>query len=290
MHHASLQTSGPLPPWCVAVPRVASVLALALIVTLASNGYGADRGADGKFEKRTSSHFVLFQDVDIDRSSGFRGSRRFEQQVLEVLELAYVRIDQLLGLRPERPITVTIYDPRIFDATYSGLFRYPAAGFYGGEIHIRGNTVVTEGLARTLYHELAHAALDAAAPSLVIPAWFNEGIAEWFEARASGKRVLSDRERATLARASADGRLFSLARLSAPSLGHLGPDAAHLAYLQSYGFFVFLARNHGEKKLLELLDDYLRRRHLERAFRRTFRADLPRLEARYAEELSVATR
>jgi hypothetical protein len=263
---------------------------LALIVTLAPSGSGAGRGADGKFDKRTSSHFVLFQDVDIDRSSGFRGSRRFEQQVLEALELAYVRIDKLLGLRPERPITVTIYDPRVFDATYGGLFRYPAAGFYGGEIHIRGNTVVTEGLSRTLHHELAHAALDAAAPSLVIPAWFNEGIAEWFEARSGGKRVLSDRERAVLTRASADGRLFSLAGLSAPSLGRLGPDAAHLAYLQSYGFFVFLARNYGEKKLPELLDDYLRNRYIERAFRRTFRADLTRLEARYAGELSVATR
>jgi hypothetical protein len=93
-----------------------------------------------------------------------------------------------------------------------------------------------------------------------------------------------------LARAYANGALFSLAGLSAPSLAQFGPSAASLAYLQSYGFFVFLARNHGEKKLLELLDDYLRNRHLERAFRRTFRADLARLEERYGQELSAATR
>ena len=42
--------------------------------------------------------------------------------------------------------------------------------------------------------------------------------------------------------------------------------------------------------LLELVDDYLRTRHLERAFSRTFRADLPRLEARYAADLSNGTR
>ena len=36
-----------------------------------------ERGADGEFEKRTSSHFVLLQDVDIDETSGLRGSRRF---------------------------------------------------------------------------------------------------------------------------------------------------------------------------------------------------------------------
>ena len=46
------------------------------------------RGADGKFEKRASSHFVLYQDVAIDESSGLRGSRRFEQLVLAELETA----------------------------------------------------------------------------------------------------------------------------------------------------------------------------------------------------------
>ena len=63
---------------------------LCLTVALSSASFAFDDGADGHFEKRTSSHFVLFQDVDIDRSSGFRGSRRFEQQILDVLEAARV--------------------------------------------------------------------------------------------------------------------------------------------------------------------------------------------------------
>ncbi len=264
------------------------LLLLGLVLTSAS--HARDDGADGHFEKRTSSHFVLYQDVDIDRSSGFRGSRRFEQQVLAVLEQAYVQLDRLLGLRPERPMTVVIYDPGIFDATYGGLFRFPAAGFYGDTIHIRGDTLVTEQLARVLHHELVHAALDAAAPSLVIPAWFNEGAAEWFEARASGKRRLNDYERGVLVQASSAGALFSLADLNTAALGHLQPEAARLAYLQSYGFFAYLARNQGEQKLRELIDDYLRGLHLGRAFRRTFRADLARLEVRYGEDLRSAAR
>ena len=128
------------------------------------------------------------------------------------------------------------------------------------------------------------------APSLVIPSWFNEGLSEWFEARASGKRRLDESQREFLSRASSSGTLFSLADLRSPSLAHLRPDAAQVAYLQSYGFFEYLARSHGEKKLLELLDDYLRNRHLDRAFQRTFRANLERLEERYAKELSGSAR
>ena len=36
--------------------------------------------------------------VDIDESGGFRGSRRFEQQVLDALESAYDGVDRFLGL------------------------------------------------------------------------------------------------------------------------------------------------------------------------------------------------
>jgi hypothetical protein len=144
------------------------------------------RGADGRFDTRTSSHFVLHQDVDIDESGGFRGSRRFEQQVLDTLERAYENLDRLLGLRPERKLDVVVYDPAIFDSQFAGLFRFQAAGFYAGLIRVRGATELDVPLMRVLHHELVHAALDAAAPSLVLPAWVNEGGAEWFEARVLG--------------------------------------------------------------------------------------------------------
>ena len=268
----------------------APVVLAALCLVLASVGYAGNQGADGHFEKRTSAHFVLYQDVDIDRSSGFRGSRRFEQQVLAILEQAYVQLDRRLGLRPERPIPVVVLDPRIYDETYGGLSRFASAGFYRDKIHVRGDIVVSDNLARILHHELVHAALDAVAPSLVIPAWFNEGSAEWFEARTRGKRRLSEHQQAVLSRASSSGSLFSLADLSTVSFGHLDSKTAPFAYLQSYGFFEYLARRHGEERLLELMDDYLRSGQLDRAFRRTFRADLSKLEARYADELASAAR
>jgi hypothetical protein len=256
---------------------------LLVVLTVAPAG-ARDRGADGHFEKRESSHFVLYQDVDIDRTSGFHGSRRFENRVLEILEKGYDELDDLLGLRPERRIQVTIYDPRIFDAYFAGQFRFAAAGFYNGTIYIRGDTELRTRLIRTLYHELVHAAFEAEAPGLVLPAWLNEGVAEWFEARAIGKRRLSGPENAALEAVAGQGQLFTLWQLSAPSFGHMGSESARLAYLQSYAFIEHLSRRYGDASLRRLSSTLIRKGNLHRAIERTFRLDLEQLEKRFASE------
>jgi len=263
----------------------AAVALTGALLAAATSAPAADRGADGQFEKRTSSHFVLYQDVDIDEAGGLRGSRHFEQQVLEELERAYDRLDDFLALRPPRRIEVMVYDPAIFDANFAGRFRFPAAGFYQGVIRIRGSTQLSVQLGRVLHHELVHAAFDAAVPSFVLPAWFNEGIAEWFEARATGKRRLSRGELAYLIQARQNGALLPLATLSAPSFARLGPNAATLAYLQSYGMIEYLARRHGDRALREFCEGVMRSRDIERSLRRTHRMGVRELEASFIADL-----
>ena len=269
--------------WPRRAARALALAALALPLAATSPARAFDRGADGRFEKRESSHFVLFQDVDIDETSGIRGSRRFEDDVLETLESAYRTIDALLGIRLPRRIQVTVYDARDFDARFAGLFRFPAAGFYGDAIHIRGATVVDARLVRVLHHELVHAAFHYEAPSLVLPAWMNEGVAEWVEARAAGYATLTGPEQAFLASRAAAGSLYALAQLSAPSFGAFGPQQAALAYLESRAFVDFLATTYGDRKLREWVEGALRTGDLDRAARRSFRADLARLEERFRE-------
>lgn len=263
---------------------VARGVCLAGCLLIAGAAPAKDRGADGTFEKRVSSHFVLFQDVDIDRASGFRGSRRFENQVLETLESAYDELDEALGLRPPRRLEVRIWDPGIFDSEFGGLFRFSAAGFYSGVIHVRGDIELRAGLIRTLYHELVHAAWDAEAPSLQLPGWLSEGVAEWFEARAVGKRRLSAGEAGAMKHLGSQGLLYSLWDLEAPSFSHLEPQSARIAYLESYAFVEFLARSHGDASLRRLCRTLVRKRNLDRAFTLTFRADLDELAGRFAAE------
>lgn len=260
---------------------LAWVVGLAVVVPLAAHALGG--GADGKYEKRTSSHFVLYQDVDIDRTSGLRGSRRFEQDVLAALETAYEQVDARLGMRPRRPITVTVHDPGIFDQRFSGLFRFPAAGFYGGTVHVRGGQLFDARLERTLYHELVHAAFDAEASGLFVPAWLNEGTAEWFEARALGKRGLDAREAEALSRVIASGRAYRLYELAGGSFGELGPNGAGIAYLQSYAFVDHLAGRVGERRLREWVREFIRTRDLDRATGRIFGADLEALELEHLD-------
>ena len=262
----------------------ACVLGLACSLFVAESASAKDRGADGRFEKRTSSHFLLYQDVDIDRTSGFRGSRRFENQVLETLESAYDSLDDALGLRPTRRIEVRIWDPSIFDREFAGLFGFSAAGFYSGTIHIRGDTEVRTRLVRTLHHELVHAAWDVLAPSFVLPAWLNEGLAQWFEARGVGKHRMSAGEAAAMVHFASQGLLDPLMDGSAVSFSHLDSEFARIAYLRSYGFIEFLARRNGDDSLRRLCKTLVRKRNIDRAFSVTFGADLDELGRRFVAE------
>jgi hypothetical protein len=265
--------------------RYTACLCLGLGVLLSGPAGALDRGADGEFGHRSSAHFELYQDVDIDRSGGIHGARHFEQQVLAELERAYDQLDNYLGLRPTRKIEVVIYDPGVFDQHFAGAFRFAAAGFYHGVIRIRGATALDIRLSRVLHHELVHAALDVAAPSYSYPAWLNEGLAEWFESRTQGKRHLSGTEQAMLSTAKSRGALFSLASLSTPSFGHLYPNAAQLAYLQSYGMIEFLVSQRGERSLRDLCDRLIRTRNLARTIDHIYRANLETMEARFVAEL-----
>jgi hypothetical protein len=257
-------------------------LAAALLLLCASPATAADRGGDGRFSERRSAHFVLRQDVDFERRSA---SADFERAVLGVLEAGYDRLDELLGLRPRRALAVWIYDPGFFDAQFAGLFPYPAAGFYHGAIRVRGDLRVGQALVRTLHHELVHAALDAEAPSLVLPAWLNEGLAEWFEARATGRRALSAAEARVLAQASASGDWIPLPALSAPSFGGLRADAAGLAYLESRAALQLLEQRRGPRGIEELVELTLRLRDVDRALRRSHRTSVAELDASLREAL-----
>jgi hypothetical protein len=261
-------------------------LVLGALALLATPEAGARReGADGRYEERRSSHFILLQDVDIDRRTGWHGSRQFELGVLETLEAAHDDVDARLGLRLRRPVQVVVHDPEVFDRRFAGLFRFPVGGFHGEAIHVRGDVRVTLSLERVLRHELVHAAFHAESPAWSPPGWVNEGCAEWFEARSLGKRHLDVRERSALARARTEGRLPGLDELSRPAFTHLSPERVGPAYLHAYAAVEYLVQRRGERRLAAFLQDLLRLRSPDRALERHYRLDAASLEAAVLAEL-----
>jgi hypothetical protein len=263
---------------------MAGLVALALL--LPQSTPAREEGADGNFSRRRSSHFVLYQDVAIDQYSGPRGSRRFEQDVLEVLEDAHDRVARVLGVRPVRPVEVVVYDAAVFEAEFASLFGFRAAGFYHGVIRLQAGTRLSTELVRTLQHEYVHAALDAAAGSVALPAWLNEGLAEYFEALAIGKRRLSRGELILLVEARSRGSLPSLEALQGHSFARLSPPQASMAYLKSYAAIEHLVRRYGERQLQRFVAQLLRTGKLERAFERTYRKTPAQLDLDLDAELS----
>ena len=65
----------------------------------------------------------------------------------------------------------------------------------------------------------------------------------------------------------------------------MSPDAARLAYLQSYGLMEYLVRRHGERALREFCVELVRTGDLRRTLQRVYRADLGTLEAGFVSDL-----
>lgn len=252
-----------------------------LLVLVAGPAAARDPGADGTFDRRSSRHFELHQDVDIDRRAGRGGSRDFERQVIDVLEDAYRRVEDAIDLAPRRPVGVFVYDPAVFDQAVAGAVAFPVGGFYHGVIRVRGDQQVSRSLARVLAHEYVHAAFDAEAPSLVLPAIFNEGMAEWLS-----RGGLDANEVGLLRRAAAAGALPPPEAMFAPSLGGLDATSAPFAYLYATAFVERLARARGEKGLRETVRILLQSGSLDAALDRVYDGDLGALDAALRAELA----
>lgn len=242
-----------------------------------------DRGVDGEFTKRSSPHFVVFQDVDIDHYSGKDGIRNFERQVLNTLEDAYQAVASTLSLRPNGKIPVEIYDPDVFDRRFNKHFNFKAVGFYhDGGIRVRGATKVEANLVATLHHEYVHAVIDSAAPGHIFPSWLNEGLAEYFEHMVAGRKRIHGGEAKYLHDAIQRGGWLPLDSLQ--SFDHVNQNNATLAYVEAYAMVEHLVRKHGEDKLRTFIREFIRSRNLERAVQRKYRMTLAELEAEVIKE------
>lgn len=242
-------------------------------------------GADGQFNERKSAHFHLYQDVAIDRYGGPRGWRRFEIQVLEILERAYDEVGDLLRIWPSHDTKVIVYDPDVFDSRYGSAFAFRAVGFFDGAIHVRGGSEIDSALVGTLSHEYAHAAIQSEAGAGLFPAWLNEGLAEYVEARALGQRRLSAGQYRVLIEAAGNGSWIPLDSLSSPSLAHLPDGQASLAYLEAHAVVAYLERRYGREKLRLVCEELVRTRSVSRALDRIYHRSLAQIEAELRAEL-----
>jgi len=144
------------------------------------------------------------------------------RQATDVFNSEFFRIANKLGEYPPDTIVAVLYTEQQFrDVTRAPAW---AGGQYDGRIRIpvAGASQQPELFEKVLTHELAHAVVAGIAPSGV-PAWLNEGLAQYFD--GTDVSTAARRMRAL-------GRSIPLKRLEG-SFGRLNAAEAQVAYDES---------------------------------------------------------
>lgn len=203
----------------------------------------AELAAEREFQRDRSVHFELSYD-------GWRGVLLdAAPDVLDELERHYIELALIFGLHPAergRPrIPVVLYRREEF-TSITGLADW-AGGSYDGTIRVpmqEGRALDAE-LSVLLRHELIHAFVRESGGGSV-PAWLNEGLAQWFHSSAA-----ADVARAR--RAISQHGWIDLGRLQRAFAALGEPAEIAAAYAQSLALVEYLERAHGRDALLRMV-------------------------------------
>jgi len=173
-----------------------------------------EAGAHETFSDRRYERFRVMFEGRAEESLAVRATA--------VLDSAFFRIGEKLGEYPADTIVAVLYTEQQF----RDITRAPAwsGGQYDGRIRIpaAGAAQHPELFERVLVHELSHAVVAGIARRPV-PAWLDEGLAQYFEgadAAAAQQRLRAGRMRIPL-------------RDLERGFGRFGPEAARIAYDES---------------------------------------------------------
>jgi hypothetical protein len=223
---------------------------------------------EGDFVKRGNAHF----------SVSFEGNARADlgDIALKHLEEARVRLRDKLGTEPSSTVQVVLYIGEQYQRAVSG----PdwAGGLFDGKIRIReGSLKATTGeLADVLTHEYVHALVKQSAKKGV-PAWFNEGLAQYCEPR--GERLF----RLSSLRGITREKLPTLASLTR-NFGSQDRKTANVSYACAIDLIDEMNALKSERALQTLFDELEADKPFEEAFTSAYGITLARFEERWREK------
>lgn len=202
------------------------------------------------YDVRTTSHFNLRYDGDVDEALGAAVRLHLEEQ--------FWRLAEELDHTPRQPITVLLYPKQDFrEVTQSAEW---VGGLYDGKIRVPlgGLKRLDPVAAGVLNHELTHAILHAKTHGNC-PRWLHEGLAQRFE----GLR---------LTRAQLQQVTEELAAGDAASWESRG-----FSYPLALSLTQHLEEQSGFDRVVDLLDELGRGAELDTALRSTYGFDYPAL-------------
>ncbi|MCA8981845.1 MAG: hypothetical protein H6831_10450 [Planctomycetes bacterium] len=235
--------------------RSAAIAHLARAVDLAPDRSDL-AGLLERWRKTAETEDGYWTDETAHFSLSFDGSRAELMHgtgvLTEELERAYQDYGELFGHYPVEEgapkIEVVLYRRAEF-RELTGLGHW-AGGAFDGVVRIPVEDLGAERrtLIETARHELVHAYVSALG-ARAVPAWLNEGLAQWLAPEAGGRALAVQRARAALS----DGQLFPLSDLRTTIAAWDDDAKIRRAYAQSLAFVAWLHDWYGERLLFELV-------------------------------------
>ncbi|MBM3988657.1 MAG: hypothetical protein FJ294_11965 [Planctomycetes bacterium] len=233
-------------------PCESCVADLARAVELAPEREGVARLLERwRAELETEQEFLRDRSVHFELSYDGWRQRLLDAapDVLAELELHCADLSLVFGLWPgengAKRIPVVLYRREEF-ARITGLSEWAGGSFDGTiRVPIAEGRALDVALSALLRHELVHAFVREASGGDKVPAWLNEGLAQWL-ARDPSAELASARKR------MAGRELMPLEKLERPFASLSEPEIP-FAYAQSLLFTAFLERAHGRDSLLAMV-------------------------------------
>lgn len=201
----------------------------------------------------------------------------------ELADRAYDVFAARYGFQPTPPVRMEVYRSHAdFSVRTVGLAGLGALGVSFG------NTVAFDSPAAkdagsfnwgaTAWHELAHT-FTLGASGMRVPRWFSEGLSVFEERRA--RRGWGQTVSPSFLKAYAEGRLHPASRLNEGFVRPAFPQQVIFSYLQASLLCEMIARDVGERALMDMLRGYRDGQSTAQVVSRVLRMDLEALDRRF---------
>jgi tetratricopeptide (TPR) repeat protein len=239
--------------------------------------------------KNTLDLLDTFGEYDEIASERFRfviekpESRLLSLYLGELADRAYSIFSARYGFAPSGPVRVEIYRSHAdFSVRTIGLAGLGALGVsFGNTVAFDSPSAKDAGTfnwGSTAWHELAHTFTLGASGNRV-PRWLSEGLSVYEERRA--RRGWGQRVSLEFLRAYADGRLLPVSRLTDGFVRPSYPRQVLNSYYQASLVCELIARDWGERALMDMLKAYRDGLTTDQVVRRVLRVDIAALDRRF---------
>ena len=210
-------------------------------------------------------HFTLRYDDSVKRSTGF--------DIRRVLRQARLEVGREFQYRPKHKIVVLLYSKETFRKVRQGAPEW-LAGMFDGKIRLPMPESERDlgSVKGTVVHEYTHAVVHELSRGRV-PHWFNEGLAEYQEA----KFAKISKPASSLKQALDADELVPWSQVESLFSGR-SIDQVRLGYDQSHSVVAYLAQRYGFWHIPRLLKQMAQGVSFEEALRQEFKSPAERLE------------